>query len=101
MTHACVGSDVQCKITWYPGVPVDQLVAVELRKPVIVPVPSVPLDAFVLEKLLIRTPIAPGPTRMTLSDLDAGWHQNAIGHITAVRQIWVIAGPAIGRNVGR
>jgi hypothetical protein len=49
VTHACVGSDVQCKITWYPAVPVDQLVAAELRKPVIVPVPSVPLDAFVLE----------------------------------------------------
>jgi hypothetical protein len=36
---------------------------------------------------------------MTLSDLDARWHNNAIGHITAVRQVWVVAGAAIGRNV--
>lgn len=31
-----------------------------MRKPVFVPVPSVPLDAFVLEELLIRTLIAHG-----------------------------------------
>ena len=49
VTHAWVLSDVQCKITWYPAFPVDQLVALELEKPVVVPVPSVPLDAVVVE----------------------------------------------------
>ena len=41
MTHARVGLDVQCKITSYPAVPVDHVVAVELRKPVIVYLPAI------------------------------------------------------------
>ena len=58
VTHARVLSDVQCKITWYPAVPVDQLIALELETPVVVPAPSVPLDTDVVEKRLITIPIA-------------------------------------------
>jgi hypothetical protein len=99
VTHACVGSDVQCKITWYPAVPVDRLVAVELREAGHCPGPERSVGRVHGLEIADQDADRPGPTRITLSDLNAGWHKNAIGHITAVGQVWVIAGAAIGWNV--
>ena len=74
------------------AVPVDQFVAVELLKPLCVPVRTVvPLGALVLEMPLMTMPIAQVPPRPPWSISTALGRDHAVGHQATIQQVWVVA----------